>query len=166
VINAGLMLFAMTPAVSRFSAQLGPWRELAAIIEEHEDALEARNGGREPLIVAEGKYRLASVLAFYRTPIEAGFDPSRYTTSQWLVSGEGLGFEYWVDPQSLRGIDCIYVAIGSADDVVERLGYCFDSIELIHDPRLKQLSRRGYGIAIGQGLRIVPEPPPKKAERP
>ncbi len=158
VLNIGMMVFALVQSRLGQSPQFGPWKELAAIVEEYEEKLEA-DTGKEPLIVAEGKYRLASVLAFYRTPLETKVDAARFTTSQWIVGGEGLGFEYWVPPQRWLGSDCIYIATESADDLPKRLGYCFDSIEIVRDARLEKLGRRGYGLAICRGLRVIPDSP-------
>lgn len=161
-INLGIVSYLLVgQPYLRWAPQFGPWDGISAIVEEYEDRLEAETN-REPLIIAEGKYRLASVLAFYRMAIEDGANSDQFTTSQWVVGGEGLGFRYWVDPMKWKGADCIFVSIESADDLPKRLGYAFESIQIIDDPRLTKLNRRGYGMAICRGLKIVPSPPKGK----
>jgi dolichol-phosphate mannosyltransferase len=155
-INLAMMVFLLLgqPRL-RWISVFGPWDELASIVETHEDRLEAETG-REPLIIADGKYRLASILAFYRLPIEAAGNTAQFTTSQWIIGGEGLGFRYWMDRGTWEGADCIYVGDSSADDLQRHLSNAFDSVELVDDPRLKVLGKRGYVMAICHGLRPLP----------
>lgn len=154
LINVSLVIYllALQPRLRWISA-FGPWQELARIVEHHEDELE-RESGREPLIIAEGKYRLASVLAFYRRPIEHDVDASDYTTSRWIFGGKGLGFPYWTEREHWRGRDCIYVVDDANDDILDETKTLFDSVEIVHDPRLDRLGVKGeYRIAICRGLR-------------
>jgi hypothetical protein len=107
-----LYLLALEPRLHLIAA-FGPWRELASVVQENVEELE-KQSGREPLVVAEGKYRLASVIAFYRNPIELDVDASKVTTSRWVVGGDGIGFEYWLDRRKWAGRDCVMVADGRA----------------------------------------------------
>jgi hypothetical protein len=89
-LGAAFYLLVLQPRTHGLEA-FGPWRELAVRVQQHADALQ-RQTGREPLVVADGTYRLASVLAFYRQPLELDVDASRNTTSRWILGGSGLGF--------------------------------------------------------------------------
>jgi dolichol-phosphate mannosyltransferase len=144
-----LVLVLTSSGVSPVSA-FGPWSELAAIVEEYEEVLE-HESGREPLIVGMDKYRLASVLAFYRGPMETFDDAAEHTSSQWLVDGPGLGYAFWSEPEDWIGYDCIVVADERAGDIVGRLRPVFGAVELVSDDRLSRLGRRHYQIAICRG---------------
>ena len=135
----------------RLVAAFGPWQELSAIVEDYEDLLEGETG-REPLIVAEGKYRLASTLAFYRSSMESDSSPAHFTTSQWLFGGRGLGFPYWNDGRDWTGEDCIYVVDGTAADLFKATHAIFESVEPVNDSRLQSLAGGRYHIAICRKL--------------
>lgn len=99
-LSANLLLLVYVLAIqprTGWVAALNTWPELAKAVESVEEQLEAETG-REPLIIANGKYRLASELAFYRTPLEHASRASDFTTSQWILGGEGLGYPYWAKP--------------------------------------------------------------------
>lgn len=136
----------------------GRWSDIAAVVQKHELALEAQTG-REPLIVASGKYRLASVLAFYRQPFEHDLRTSAYTTSKWILShDQGLGFPYWTERSKWEGWDCLYIVQGTPDrDVVAEMKRDFRSVELVNDPRLHELGRENFQLVICHGLQ--PERP-------
>jgi hypothetical protein len=143
----------------------GPWRELAVRVQQHADDLQ-RQTGREPLVVADGKYRLASVLAFYRQSLELDVDASRNTTSRWILGGSGLGFEYWTDRRDCERRDCVFVR--EAPEISSRVATCFESFKLVPDPELAPLYDRTYCVAIGYRLRsrvpaVSPAPPAKVA---
>lgn len=146
VIGAMLFLVIARAHHNPISA-FGPWEELAAIVEEYEDRIEHETG-HEPLVVGMDKYRLASVLAFYRGPMEFDYEPSDFTTSQWLVGAEGLGFAYWSKMDEWRGMDCIVVADARETDLLDRLRPCFASTDKVDDPRLAQLGRKKYQIVV------------------
>lgn len=146
----GVMLFlVIAQARDNPVSAFGPWQELAAIVEEYEEVLEHETN-QEPIVVGMDKYRLASVMAFYRGPMESRQESVEFTTSQWLAGGVGLGFEYWHDASAWRGRDCIFVADARDADLLDRLGPLFQSVELIDEPRLKQMGRKQYQIAIGR----------------
>jgi hypothetical protein len=140
-----LYLLALQPRVGWISA-LGPWRELAAKVEAVEDRLEAQSA-HEPLIIVADKYRLASVLAFYRTPLEREVRASDFTTSQWILGGRGLGYAYWANKDQWIGHDCIVVEEGHD---IEKYAAQFQEFQLVDE---FLLSRRTYQIGIGRGLR-------------
>jgi dolichol-phosphate mannosyltransferase len=146
-------LLAVQPRV-HWVTGFGPWPQLAGVVEEYEDRLEAQSG-REPLVVAGGKYRMASVLAFYRRPYESDIDTADYTTSHWVLSGTGLSYRFWGDRDRWRGADCIIVDDRDNDVVAEARHY-FQSVEQVNDPRLRRLGPKHYRITIGHGLRLPP----------
>lgn len=139
-------VLALQPRVGWIAA-LGPWRELAAAVEKEEERLEAETG-HEPLIIGEGKYRLASVLAFYRTPLERRARASDFTTSQWIVGGSGLGYPYWVRQGQWGDSDCILV--GGGHDI-ERFASRFRQFTVVNE---LQLDHKDYQIAVGRGRRV------------
>jgi hypothetical protein len=132
----------------------GPWPQLARVVEDHEERLEHASG-REPLIVAGGKYRMASVLAFYRRPYEPDIDTADYTTSHWVLSGTGLSYRFWGDRDRWRGADCIIVD-DRDNDILAETRPLFQSVERVDDPRLSHLGPKHYRITIGHGLRVPP----------
>jgi hypothetical protein len=141
---AATYLLAVQPRVQWISA-FGPWRELAAAVEKVEERLEAETG-REPLVIASGKYRLASILAFYRTPLERDVRASDFTTSQWITGGDGIGYPYWAKPELWAGSDC--VVVDDKKDIMEFAPH-FKDFVLVEQIRL---GRTTYRIAIGRGL--------------
>jgi len=144
---ACLYLIFLQPRLGYVSA-FGPWKQLAEIVEDYEDRL-PEQAGHEPVIITEGKYRMASVLAFYRLPIEDDFDSWQQTSSQWLIEGRGLGYEYWTDRKDWIGRTVIY--LDSRKQIPKSVATCFDHFEIIHDPRLKELG--DYQLAVGTGYR-------------
>jgi dolichol-phosphate mannosyltransferase len=147
-VNVGLMGFLLVaqPLIGRVFA-FGQWRELAAVVEEYEDRMETQTG-HEPLIVADGKYRLASVLAFYRHPIEHDVKAARQTTSQWVLEGSGLGFEYWIQSKDWLGKHCLVVDFDN--NLVHDVRGRFEKVDVVTDPRLKSL---GYEVGLCYGYK-------------
>lgn len=162
-INLLSVTYLMTlQPLTHWVSAFGPWPTLARIIEDHEELLE-KESGREPLIVADGKYRLASVLAFYRKAIEEDADPADFTTSQWILHGNGLGYFYWSLPKAWQGRDGIYVVDGQDDDLLAQTSGHFASVELADDPRLKELSGGRYRIALCRHLLKIGQQPDRLA---
>jgi dolichol-phosphate mannosyltransferase len=122
---------------------LRPWSELSAAVEKVEDKLKVETG-RQPLVVCMDKYRLASVLAFYRTPHQGEMRASDSTTSQWILLGEGLGFPYWTTKGQWLGRDCIVV-----DDGECTFASRFKTFEGAGEVHLRP---KTYYIYIGRGL--------------
>jgi hypothetical protein len=147
-------LLTLQPRLQLISA-FGPWRQLAELVEQHEERLE-RETGREPLIVGEGKYRLASVLAFYRKPLELKANSANFTTSGWIFGRKGLAYPYWTSGQRWQGVDCVYVVDDDDDDILKEVQPLFESVEIVDDPRLQSLGRDKYRLAICRGLKRVP----------
>src|SRR5690606_29376113 len=116
----------------------------------YEEVLEYESG-REPLIVGMDKYRLASVLAFYRGPMETHAESAEFTNSQWLVEGPGLGYRYWSEPSDWLGYDCVVVADARNTDLHAQLDHVFGSVEIVQDERLSKLGKKRYQIAICRG---------------
>ena len=126
----------------------GPWRQLAAVVEDAENRLQAETQ-KEPLVIGDGKYRTASVLAFYRNPLENDERVSHNTTSQWVVTGRsGLGFEYWMDLDKTRGRDCVVIA--QDQKALDKLTRHFKSFEPVEDARLAFCAP--YRVAIARDL--------------
>lgn len=148
-VNVGLLGYLLTlqPRMGWLSA-FGPWRELAAAVEDVEDRLMIQTL-REPLVIACGKYRLASVLAFYRTPLERDAVASRYTTSQWVLGRQGLAFPFWAEPWLWSADASIYVD----DDptaVLADTQSTFRSVEVV-DELSWQHGKKRYAIAVCRG---------------
>lgn len=146
-INIGLVAyFLVLQPVIRKPDAFGPWGPVAQAVQKQVDQLELQTG-RPVLVIAQGKYRLASVLAFYRLPLEAGAD--QRTTSQWVFGGSGLGYPYWLDLQAWIGRDCIFVT--QDRDELKAAGRFFDRMAppAVFDER----GEGTYYIARGYGLR-------------
>lgn len=126
VIDIALIFFliAVQPRTHTFRL-FGPWDQLAARVEQYEDALETRTGA-EPLIIVDGKYELASLMAFYRNRVRPEDHPAQMTVNQVAFGDTALGYAYWTDRQSWRGKDCIFVDVGS--DPGPRLAGWFDDV--------------------------------------
>lgn len=144
-------LLGLQPFLHWISA-FGPWEQLAEIVEYHEDKLES-DIGMEPLVIAEGKNRLASVLAFYRYPFEDDTNTARTTTSQWILGGSSLAFPYWHTAEQWVGHTCLYID-KNPQSLHEKLLPYFDSIELVNDPRLDSLGGDRYYLAIARNYHI------------
>lgn len=130
---------------------MGPWKKLARIVEEYEDKLE-ETGSLEPLIICDGRYRLASLLAFYRLPIEDDSKAPQFTTNQWIVGDHvGLNYEYWMNPEKWAGRNCLYIY--EKDSALEKIKTCFDSIEIVDDTRLTFRRGHEYRLAICRGFK-------------
>lgn len=144
-INVCLVVFLMVlqPRLLWWKA-FGPWPELAAAVEIREDLVEHQSGD-EPLIIADGKYRLASVLAFYRTPLESDEAASDFTTSQWILGQNGLGYAYWMQREAWAGRTCLYVT----DDrqISNDLRDWFDAVEVVGGVPA------GFHLLVGRGYR-------------
>jgi dolichol-phosphate mannosyltransferase len=126
-------------------APLQPWHELAAAVQTVDVRLKAETG-REPLIIGVDKYRLASVLAFYRTPLDSKVRASDFTTSGWILGGEGLGYPYWAKKNLWIGCDCIVV---DDQDDSGRFTSRFRRFEVADEFHLNQ---KTYYIYIGRSL--------------
>lgn len=150
LFNVGLMVYLLVlqPRLQLISA-FGPWRELASLVERYEDQIEAETG-LEPLIIADGKYRLASVLAFYRSPLEEHVRAADFTTSQWIIDGkEGLNYPYWAEGRDWSSDAFIYV---DDDDDIHRIKNQFREVQLVYDSASKYAHR--YQIAVCRGRRV------------
>lgn len=136
----GIVLFA--PAGSSLTAAFGRWRELAKCVGDYEDRVETQTG-KEPLIIGGDSYRTAALLAFYLTRDEAPEPASKFTTSQWVIDGAGLGFEYWSHASDWVGSPGVYVAHAGAD--LTPVNACFQRTEVVDEPRLRRL---GYQLVL------------------
>ena len=106
-LAAMLYLLFAEPKLGRVAA-LGPWPRLAREVQEIADRQQAQKAC-EYLIVGFDKNRLASVLAFYRTPLEKDVRASDFTTSQWIIAGDGLAYPYWTEWEEEAVCDAIVV---------------------------------------------------------
>jgi dolichol-phosphate mannosyltransferase len=143
-----IYVLALQPHMQLVSS-LRPWKELAKSVEAIEERLE-KETGREPLIIGAGKYRLASELAFYRTPFEHSVRASDFTTSQWIAHGAGLGFPYWANEKLWNQSDC--VVIDDTNDL-QKFAPHFKQFEVADEV---QYGKSHYQIAIGRGRRDLP----------
>jgi dolichol-phosphate mannosyltransferase len=143
---AGLLYVLALQPQTGLIASLRPWRELAARVETVDRRLKAETG-REPLVIGADKYRLASVLAFYRTLLESEVRASDFTTSEWILSGgEGLGYPYWARADKWIGCDCIVV---DDQDDLGKYASRFKKFEVADE---FHLNRKTYYIYIGRSL--------------
>ena len=71
-------LLALQPSLQTISV-FGPWHDVVAVVKEREQTMR-RETGRTPLVVGDGKYRLASILAFYRSQPSRSARDRRFTT--------------------------------------------------------------------------------------
>ena len=151
--NIGCLLFLLfiTPRTGHPDS-FGPWRQLAQVVERYENKLQLQSG-QEPLIIGRGRYRLASELAFYRSPFEADDSSSQLTTSQWFLgSVEGLGFAYWIHRVGWIGKDCIYVT--DKDDIASVVRPRFKEVKLVDDKELHSMEGGiSYHLAICRGFK-------------
>jgi dolichol-phosphate mannosyltransferase len=144
-LNVFALVYVLTlePRLGLITA-VGPWRELARKVEAVEEQVEAETRS-EPLIVADGKYRLASVLAFYRTPLEQEVRASDFTTSQWIIGGPGLSYPYWAKPDQWKEGDCVVV---EEDDGLDKYAARFRELQLVG---VFRLNHHSYYIGVGRG---------------
>lgn len=143
LVNSTLLIYllALQPRMHWWRA-FGPWKPLAQVVEEHEERLETETS-RPPLVIADGQYRLASVLAFYRNRFDRRYpfnrkgaedESSRFTTSQWVLKGKGLGYEYWLSREAMVGRAAVYVS--DRKNFGALIAPWFERVETARDPRL------------------------------
>jgi hypothetical protein len=130
----------------KWISDFGPWPELARALESCEEQVENRIG-HEPLIIIDGKYRLPSLLAFYRAPLEEKIRASDQTTSQWILEGPGLGFPYWTDRD--QWLKQNYIMHMGDEQSLETLTNYFAHIEVLNEPRLQAFPK--YRVALCEG---------------
>ncbi len=175
VAAAFLPYLALVHPRSGFLAyEFGPWPALADQIHKCEEQIE-RKTGREPLVVADGPFELASEIAFYRAKMEDDIDgdedndedhrdastgkiihvigeapPFKTTTSQWLFGkGPGNAFPFWLNKKDWIGCDVIYVSAYS--DIPKQIQLQTDSTELMPLPYLG--GKRQYNLIVCHNLR-------------
>jgi dolichol-phosphate mannosyltransferase len=146
-INVALILYLVLiqPRVGGIEA-FGPWKPLARSVQSRIDPIQSQ-AGRPLLVIANGKYRLASILAFYRLP----HDPRAFqnTTSQWILDGQGLGYPYWLNRRQWVGRDCLYIT--QSQDIQKEVAPFFDRIQIL--PPIHLPHQRPYNLALCQGLK-------------
>ncbi|MGN6727841.1 MAG: ArnT family glycosyltransferase [Tepidisphaeraceae bacterium] len=146
-INVGIMgfLLFLQPRTHWIHA-FGPWGDLAEVVSQYEDMFESEIG-HEPLVIADGKYELASLLAFYRTAQDGNphdpDDPAKLTTSQYGIGDFGLGYQFWLDRQAWIGKDCLFVDMN--DTIEKELPGKFRSVQVVWTG--KTANGRTYRIA-------------------
>ncbi|MFO0874231.1 MAG: glycosyltransferase family 39 protein [Phycisphaerales bacterium] len=164
VLCAGAMLYlVLVQPRTRLPRAFQPWPELARIVRDHEAEL-ARQTGETPLVIAQGGYRLASALGFYRAsarPLElatnrAGADattarptrPTQTVVSGGAIIGASLSYRYWRNLDLWLGADCVCVAEDA--EWMTQAAARFDSFESIENP---VFAENGLRLAIGRGYR-------------
>lgn len=158
-ITGGYLVYSMTASPGMpATSHTGPWPQLAVIVQEYVDRVYAQTG-REPLVIGDGRYRLASVLGFYRTPLSVRVRATDYTTSQWPLGGEGLGYAHWSTLAQWIGRDVVLVVDSAHADIFLETKGRLDSLQMIEDPRLAALSRGRIRMAVGRNLRPEPATP-------
>jgi dolichol-phosphate mannosyltransferase len=144
-VLALVYLLALQPRMGLVAA-MRPWPQLAAAVETADARLKAETG-REPLVIGADAYRLAGELAFYRAPLERNVRVCDFTSSQWILGGEGLGYAYWTKREEWIGRDCIVVN-DQAD--IGRFAPRFEKFEFVDECHLPG---KTYYIGIGRRLR-------------
>ncbi|HWB19888.1 MAG TPA: glycosyltransferase family 39 protein [Phycisphaerales bacterium] len=168
-IVAGVSIFmSMYAPKTTLVPAVEEWQSIAQVVEEHEELLEPEKN-EEPLIIADGRYRLAAPLSFYCTKIDDDERASKYITSQWLIDGEGLGFKYWSKESDWIGRNCVYLDDRGGDPREElekqdrEIARHFESVEFVDDARLSVIGRGKYRIALCRNyLGINPDRQRKK----
>jgi dolichol-phosphate mannosyltransferase len=154
--------------------EFGPWPALAGQIHKYEEQIECKTG-REPLVVADGPFELASEIAFYRAKMGDDMEgdeskdedhrdpatgkivrvigetpPFMSTTSQWLFGkGPGNAFPFWLNRKDWVGCDVIYVTAYS--EIPREVRLQTDSVELMPLPDLG--GKRRYNLVLCHNLR-------------
>jgi dolichol-phosphate mannosyltransferase len=106
---------------------LAPWDELGEAAEVAEDAFAAQTGS-EPFIIADGKYKLASELAFYMRDWPQSRDWSEIVPAT-IVMGGGLNYANWHQQREFFGRNAIYITKDLKPLRLEMLRACFARVE-------------------------------------
>jgi len=142
-------LLLLEPTVRRVPA-VSRWPDLGAAVAAIR-SLEEQRSGKELFILADGRYRLASVVAFYGEPSSVPGRASADVTSQWPLGGTGLAYAFWSQKADYIGRDCLYVDELAEDprlsaERIETLKRFFLSVEMIGHPMLTEL--KTYRVAL------------------
>jgi len=144
-VLALVSLLAFQPRAG-FIAAFRSWPKLGAAVEAVVARLKAESG-REPLVIGDDGYRLPSLLAFYRMPLESDVRASDFTTSHWILGGDGFGYPFWTKKEQWIGGDCVVVSDQKDIALFAPRFEKFDFVDECHLPR------KTYYIGVGRGLR-------------
>ncbi len=134
------------------------WADMAAQIEEIEDAVELESG-EEPLVVGMDKYNIASQLAFYRTRLNRDkrgierHEGVEATTGRHWFDKESLMFGYWPIPGGKEGRTLILVGDETEDlsreSVTESFEHLTPVTRLVTEHNGKRSKEFFYRIGYG-----------------
>jgi dolichol-phosphate mannosyltransferase len=143
------------PGVPPVVGNLGMgWSDLARQVEQIESEVEARTG-REPLVVAVSKYRMASELAFY----DPSGDGVHETAARNLLGMRGLMYERWFRPAEHRGQSMVLVADERRDLESSPATARFERLEPIRELPVRRdgLVVATYFACVAHGYEPKPE---------
>ncbi len=151
VINSIILLYIAIPVPGAPRPELmAPWPRLGSLAEAAEDGYQYRSGV-EPFILVDGKYKLASELAFYMRD-------SLYVLDDWneivpieTVIGGGLNYQQWLRPERFVGRDAIFVVTEPTSKKLSVLASCFE-----HVGRPRLLFSHAIGWASRQEYWVIP----------
>jgi len=139
---------------------MAPWVGLGNAAETAEDDF-AQRTGREPFILVDGKYKLASELAFYmRDPDQSVNDWNDVIPIEAAIGG-GLNFMRWHNPHQLLGRDAILIAKDLKARKLAVLKNSFAHVgqaTLLYTHRVGWRGEQRYWIIPCRDFRGVPEP--------
>ncbi len=109
---------------------LAPWDKLGAAADAAEDAFAAQTGS-EPFIISDGKYKLASELAFYMRDWPRSDDWGEIIPAIAMLGG-GLSYVNWHNQEGFLGRNAIYIAKDLRPIKLEMLRACFARVDEPH----------------------------------
>ncbi len=140
-------------------ALMAPWAGLGEATEAAEDSFESRVG-HEPFILVDGKYKLASELAFYmRDPDQSVGDWNEVIPIEAAIGG-GLNYMNWHSSQELLGRDAIMIAKDLNPRKLAVLRECFSQVgepEPLYAHRSGWRGQQKYWLIACREFRGLPE---------
>ena len=141
-VNAAVLLF-MTfriPGVPRPNI-FASWDRLGEAVEVIEDTM-LEESGAEPLIIPDGKYKLASELAFYMRDWPESED-WKYIVPASTALGGGLSYANWHKFDDMTGRNALFISTKIQHHVLEVLGSAFVRID---EPEQFYTEPLGFGF--------------------
>ncbi|MBU0640193.1 MAG: glycosyltransferase family 39 protein [Planctomycetes bacterium] len=148
-VNVTVLIFVSVhiPLVPRPNF-LAPWDDLGRAAEVAEDTL-AVAAGVEPFIIADGRYDLASELAFYMRDTLSSDDWDDIVPAGTIMGG-GLNFVNWRRTEDFVGRNAIFIATGLKPRKLAMLQAAFARVD---EPR--ELLSHACGMGRKQGYWVI-----------
>lgn len=118
------------------------WNRLGEAVEVIEDAM-SEESGSDPLIIADGKYKLASALAFYMRDWPVS-DDWQYIVPAGTVMGGGLNYANWHKFDDMTGRNALFVSTDIQPHVLEVLRAGFARVD---EPQRFYTEPLGFGFS-------------------